>query len=422
MRLSQLLLLASLLLSLQVPAQVRRVLFLGNSYTGVNDLPGLVHDLALSAGDTLIYDANTPGGCTLGAPPNAHNSLPASLGKLDDQPWDYVVLQEQSQIPTIAYYRDNTMYPGARQLDDSIHIHNSCSQTLFYLTWGRQNGGQQCAGSYCSPAFADFNEMQDSLETAYLRIANELDAAVSPVGAAWQAVLNDTTLVLHSADQSHPNMSGSYLAACTFYAAIWHKSPIGLSFTAGLDPALALYLQTKADEVVFGQLAHWNLVQPTFSGQFSYAATGLSVNFVDSTQGANQWSWDFGDGNTDTINAPVHTYSQAGTYAVTLIVGNGCATDTLTDSITVTLPVSISPENKPTPLAIYPNPATDWVKWETSEPYGEYRLVDGLGNTHKTGLLQSNTVSVSELPNGLYMFQWYGKEGKWGNQMFVIQR
>lgn len=46
-------------------AQQKNVLFIGNSYTGVNDLPFLVKNLALSMGDTIFTDANTPGGYTL---------------------------------------------------------------------------------------------------------------------------------------------------------------------------------------------------------------------------------------------------------------------------------------------------------------------------------------------------------------------
>ena len=45
-------------------AQTKNVLFLGNSYTGVNNLPLLTYNLALSLGDTINYDSNTPGGYT----------------------------------------------------------------------------------------------------------------------------------------------------------------------------------------------------------------------------------------------------------------------------------------------------------------------------------------------------------------------
>ena len=57
-------------------------LFLGNSHTYFNDLPLLVQNLATSGGDTLIVNSNTPGGCTLAYPPNAHLYNEVSIGLL----------------------------------------------------------------------------------------------------------------------------------------------------------------------------------------------------------------------------------------------------------------------------------------------------------------------------------------------------
>lgn len=57
----------------------------------------------------------------------------------------------------------------------------------------------------------------------------------------------------------------------------------------------------------------------------------LTVNFQDiSTGGATGWQWDFGDGNTSTLQNPSHTYNAYDSFTVTLIVTNasGC-TDTL---------------------------------------------------------------------------------------------
>jgi hypothetical protein len=46
---------------------------------------------------------------------------------------------------------------------------------------------------------------------------------------AWKkALAADPHLVLHQSDQSHPHPTGSYLAACVFYATLFDKSPVGL--------------------------------------------------------------------------------------------------------------------------------------------------------------------------------------------------
>ncbi len=221
------------------------VLFLGNSYTYFNGMPQMFEDLARSGGEPVITDMNTPGGYTL----EGHSTNPASLERINLGTWDYVVLQEQSQIPTIDYWRYNSMYPAARVLDSLITRHNQ--NTAFFMTWGRKNGGQQTIGGYSSPVFVDFFHMQDSLSTAYTQIADELSAIMCPVGNAWAtAVTMDSTVDLWEGDNSHPTVRGSYLAACVFYAVFFQSSPIGLEYTAGLSIEDAIFLQTAAAQTV----------------------------------------------------------------------------------------------------------------------------------------------------------------------------
>ena len=67
----------------------KHVLFIGNSYTEVNNLPSMVSNIANSLGDDLVWESNTPGGCTLRQHcQNQSMSLSRRGG------WDAVVLQE----------------------------------------------------------------------------------------------------------------------------------------------------------------------------------------------------------------------------------------------------------------------------------------------------------------------------------------
>ena len=57
------------------------------------------------------------------------------------------------------------------------------------------------------------------------------------------------------------------------------------------------------------------------------------VQFTDLTSGpASSWSWDFGDGTTDTVQHPVHAFIDTGYYSITLAVENPCGVDTITKS------------------------------------------------------------------------------------------
>ncbi len=237
-----------------------KVLFLGNSYTYVNDLPGMIEEIAQNKGKSFLHESVTPGGCTLFQHVESQNSL----SKIRQGDWDYVVLQEQSQLPVIDHYRHNTLKPSYKALYDSIMLYNPNAKVVGYMTWGRRYGGLQCVnfgdGLYCSADFVDFNHMQDTLTAAYCENAYATNSYVAPVGEAWKAVLStNPELVLHSSDNSHPSYDGTYLAACVFYAIFWNETPVGIYHSTQIDDTKANILQETANDVVFNNLEKWNL-------------------------------------------------------------------------------------------------------------------------------------------------------------------
>jgi len=69
-----------------------------------------------------------------------------------------------------------------------------------------------------------------------------------------------------------------------------------------------------------------------FSSDVTFTCSGV-VNFTDISTGSPvTWFWDFGDGNTDTVQNPSHTYTFDSSFTVTLIVTNAFGSDTLTVS------------------------------------------------------------------------------------------
>ena len=229
------------------PGVSTRVLFLGNSYTYVNDLPGVFTQLACSGKHSVETGLLAQGGWTLAD----HVSDTNTQTELAAEKWDYVVLQEQSIVPALEQSRTSYMYPAARTL--VTWIRNSGAEPVFFMTWGHQNG---------EPTFGihDYGSMQGALMSGYMTIADELSAAVAPVGSAWQEVLQlDPGIELWQSDGSHPTESGTYLAACVFYAAIFQESPQGLSYTAGIPEETAQTLQSVATTVVLSDLPYWNI-------------------------------------------------------------------------------------------------------------------------------------------------------------------
>lgn len=176
-----------------------RVLFVGNSYTYYNNLPELVAGLAASQGVKMEVRMIARGGATL----DQIWELDEVHQVLRDGKWDFVVLQEHSQLGTI-------FMEGVQQLNDpegfwdsirmyEYEIRRARSKAVLFLTWARKGIPSQQAG----------------LNYAYMTIAQELGLTVAPVGMAWAKVRDlEPEMALHLADNSHPTAIGSYLAAC----------------------------------------------------------------------------------------------------------------------------------------------------------------------------------------------------------------
>lgn len=221
------------------------VLFIGNSHTYVNDLPGLFSGLSESGGKPVRTDASTFGGYSL----EDHTNTQATLDKIAQDSWSFVALQEQSVIPTIRYWRYSSMYPASRLLDSLIQLQGA--RTAFYMTWGWKYGGQHSYGDSLSPDFLDYFEMQESVRVAYEEIADELSATLVPVGTGFALARRTDSLVdLWQADYCHATLEGTYLGACVFYSVLHQASPVGLQFCGGLDSATARFCQEIAWQTV----------------------------------------------------------------------------------------------------------------------------------------------------------------------------
>jgi hypothetical protein len=231
---------------------VMRILFIGNSYTYVNNLPGLLMELSKQEPNPVDAEMVAEGGAML----ENHWQAGKALAAIQRTRWDYVVLQEQSTfgaaqtVNGIDQIGDPaSFYTYARRFDEAIRADGA--KTLFFMTWARQNAPQN----------------QAVLTSAYQHIARELGAAAAPVGLAWQRALSlNPALALHQDDGSHPDAAGSYLAACVFYATLYGKSPVGLPArisntlvddsgvpqegSVNLSPADALFLQQAAWQAV----------------------------------------------------------------------------------------------------------------------------------------------------------------------------
>jgi PKD repeat protein len=154
-------------------------------------------------------------------------------------------------------------------------------------------------------------------------------------------------------------------------------------------------------------------VYPSPVAGFMYSVNNMTYTFTDTSSGATSWLWDFGDGNTDTLQNPVHTYSTNGSYTVTLTVSNGNCTDIYTIVIVV-LSINHIQFSNGSELEIYPNPVPGitTVEFTYDNPSAELSVINTLGQpvlnkkvSPAAGNLFRSTLDMSALSPGMYFLQ-----------------
>ena len=165
---------------------------------------------------------------------------------------------------------------------------------------------------------------------------------------------------------------------------------------------------------------------PCSSGFVIYPDTVTGdITVVNSSTGTNlTYLWNFGDGNTSTLQNPSHTYATAGPFYLCLTVddGNGCI-DMYCDSIgengvvfkqtgftinVIGTPIISGLDNHPemnSDINIYPNPTSNQLSIDTELKISEITIIDITGKIIMTIKQNTNIINVADLSNGIYFIQ-----------------
>lgn len=391
-------------------AQTKKVLFIGNSYTFFNDMPEMVEAAANSTGDDVSVTESTVGGSDI----EFHATSTYTQNNISADDWDFVSIQGNSvEVAVTGDYFDVNVYPFAAQLVDKIRTNNACSQPVFYRTWGRENG---IGGTTCTnyPTLCSYESMNETLASNYKLLADDNDGLISPVGAVWDYLIeNPDTPDLYNADESHPSVMGSYVAACTFYTIILRKDPTLISYDAGIDATVAEQIRAATKTVVFDQLATWKVGEFDPVAAFSASANAAEITFTNMATNADSYTWDFGDGTMSTDENPVHTYSQIGMFDVVLEVTRCGQTDTFQSTININA-LDVKPAVWQQ-LNVYPNPVKETVHIEGVPLHNiaVYEVFDIQGKRLKTNEKTIGMqLNVSHLKSGTYFLKIQLKTGE----------
>jgi len=150
----------------------------GNSYTQQNSLDSLLQSILNSAGGNVSVSALTGGGMRL---PQHFTNVNTSGNQwnttLSNSGWDYVVLQDQSQVPS--FPRNNTYWIDSKDAAISLadRIDDEGSEVVLLMTWGRRSGDAQ------NPARnPNFPTMQGNLESGYTDFQANMTANTNATG------------------------------------------------------------------------------------------------------------------------------------------------------------------------------------------------------------------------------------------------
>ncbi len=361
----------------------RWVLFVGNSYTGVNDLPGMVSDIASSMGERLAYQSNTPGGCTF-----SQHCQNQSMTLIRRGGWDAVILQEQSQYPAFpdAQVR-NEVFPYAQQLVDSIYAASPCAEPMFYMTWGRKYGDEVNGAIF--PPIGSYEGMDSLLALRYRMMADQNDASLCPVGRVWHYLRDGhPEIELYQSDNSHPSTAGTYAAACSFYTMLFGRNPEDIAFDATLEPATAAAIRAAVRAVVFDSLQQWQRPQPHAEIVCNDTIDYLGAYFTLSTTHADSVNVDWGDGSDTAFAAPTqcllrHRYAHEGEYEIRVRALRHCLATECSLAYTARQEPDV-PEGIAAPegatVTVTPNPAKDWVRIGADKQINTVELLDLQGH------------------------------------------
>ncbi len=398
--------------------QSKNVLFLGNSYTGVNNLPQVLADLSESVEDTIVFDSNTPGGHTL----QGHSANATSLAKIAQGDWDFVVLQEQSQLPSFPIGQVETeTFPFAEALNSEIELHNPCAETAFYMTWGRENGDASNCDSW--PPVCTYAGMDSLLHLRYMMMAEMNDAIVSPVGRVWKNIRADhPTVDLYSGDGSHPSTAGTYAAACAFYTVVFRKDPALLTYDYTISTENAEIIRNVASEVVFQNLSEWFVGTYDLTADFeSEAISNTEYQFTNTSLNGIGAYWVIDGAEIEDEN-PTFDFLEPGTYDVSLFSYNSCDTLELASEIVIAIDgaTDLKAENFQN---LYPNPSSDIVYFELGdEAQVDIHFYDLQGRSvYHQADTYDRSIDISSLPVGQYILKVIGEDAVYSQRIQRIR-
>jgi hypothetical protein len=212
-------------------SECKRILFIGNSLTYINNLPQLFERYVEASypGVSVCTSMIAKPGATL----TDHRRAGDALAKLREQRWDYVVIQEGrdvlpgGSIDGAPFYS----YPSEFIAQASFFVESSKkagATPVLFETWGTED-----------------DDSFSYVDAAFIAAQKVTDALIAPIGRVWVDVVGKKGLVLIQSDGSHPSKQGSMLAAMTLAQTLFGEAKVSQGAEDALDSEQVRLIQQE---------------------------------------------------------------------------------------------------------------------------------------------------------------------------------
>ena len=208
------------------------LLFIGNSHSSANGLPGLV--------TTLIKAGNAQATAASGVA-QGYKFLDdrlndgETLQSLESRQWSHVFLQAQKYSSTGLYY-----YSTDAAEEWIRRVKSKDARPILFPEWPRRGN----------------TEEGQRIHDLHLSISSREAACVAPVGLAWEAsIASSPEIELHAPDGNHSNLNGALLTAYVFYQLLTEQPATGLPYVSSINVNAGTQqkLKTVANDVVLAE-------------------------------------------------------------------------------------------------------------------------------------------------------------------------
>ena len=385
-----------------------KVLFIGNSFTYVNDLAGKFKGLAAAGGLSVITDTCVGPGAQIytaqlqqGA--SCWSTSPHSYQKIHSQQWDFVVLQDNlggwvGSSPYASIMSDNF------RLRDSVKKILPCATVVWFSGWGPVGGIQ--AGDN---TVACINRIDANYQTFNNSNISKKEV-IAPFGKAWVASMAANPAInLYYSDNVHPGIPGQLLNASVLFTTIFKQDPSNFNYTGGVTAADASYLRNLGYLTVTNSTNYplYNLTSITPA-----VSNNAGVITCSGTYTSYQWY----KNNVAVSGATFSTYTPAsnGSYCVIAANSSGCQ-HFQSFPINITT-VGMEESTNYSSVVLYPNPVSyeSVIELKDIDWQGcSIRIMNALGQIIQSAALSSDRYIIhkNDFVQGIYMYVITNKEG-----------